>query len=194
MPEADNFFKLKKLSSLPQKITESSFIEKLSKDYFNTYLGGLKDKKNRPINFQYILGLKPDISFGEFIEEVKYTETLTEYAGLRISDPNWYEEGNYKVVAIEPELFLNLEKNFRSNQLLKPDERLHPVTYYTDKPSFNGGQKLWKRPDMLISVSGGSLDHWIKYVALTLEDNFLPFRINQNIESINVLQKMTEEN
>ena len=106
-----------------------------SQQIYENYLDGLKDGQGRIRNFDFILSLKTDTLVGEFLESLTNAYPITDYAGLHATDPNWYEDGNYKAGILHPKLYEQLQEYFREQKdifglkLLEDDQVLTPICH-----------------------------------------------------------------
>jgi len=125
-----------------------------------------------------VIDVKSQISFERFIETVSLRDFIavfpyTNYAGFHATDPNWYEEGEYRTALIRENLFLHLERLFREAGLVKADQVLTPVCHYSEE----AGKAFLlpivirdeiPRPNMVIEVRGGEHDGWGQYICINL--------------------------
>ncbi len=156
------------------------------------YIEGAKNYKGEiPEYYEFILRLKEGVSFGEFIEALTFVFPYTDYAGFHASDPNWYEEGEYKTGLLQPDLFFKLEEYFRRGKLLKEDQMFLPVCHYSVNP---GRQELiflpYQRPNLVIEVSGGERDSWGQFICCGIPDCQELLQTEQPDEYIKVLKEM----
>lgn len=147
------------------------------------YVEGIKNYKGEISDYEFVLILNREISFGEFIEALTFVFPHTDYAGFHASDPNWYEEGEYKTGILHPSLFIQLEKYFRRKNLLKEDQTLRAVCHYSISP----GKQYYiflphLRPNLVINVSGGERDRWGQFICCGITDckDFLEVRKADN--------------
>lgn len=159
------------------------------------YLDGIKGHKNRPIDFDYILRLKKPWEFAGFAECIRSVWTGTEYAGLHATDPNWYEFGRYQTGILEPYLLQNFENLLRKGRdrkrILKDDQTLTPLCYFTETPKGDGtfrdgwgSYDTQRRADLMICVEGGLFDHWGQYIMVDLVEGTKPFDLDRDVRLI----------
>lgn len=155
-------------------------------ELYATYLEGLKDYRGRAINLGFILSLKTNSMFGEFLEEgLRLVTTNTDYAGFHVTDPNWYEEGKYRTGAIHPKLYEDLEGYFREQKVLEDDQVLRPICYYSDDPD--------GRANLVIEVSGGKRHDWVQFILCHLEEDFHQFDFQEDAQTINAMKALAQE-
>lgn len=152
---------------------------------YANYLDGLKDERGRVRDFSFVLSLKTSTMFGEFLENLTSTYTATDYAGLHATDPNWYEEGNYRRGILHPKLYEDLEGYFRAQKVLEDDQVLTPICHYSNQPNGRG--------NLVIEVSGGKRHDWGQFILCYLEKDFSQFDFRENTQAINSMKKMAQE-
>lgn len=167
-------------------------------DEYTRYLDGLKGYCNRVIDFEFIMQFNPSVTFGDFLEGIEFAGIATDYAGFHATDPNWYEEGNYETGVLEPELFGQLERHFKTRRLLEDDQKLEPIIHFAKRPhgQHYGGIFQFRnvrRADMVINVSGGERDGWGQFITCWLEDGFDPFHLNKNPDAIDTFRTLARE-
>lgn len=164
------------------------------------YLDGLKGYRNRVEGFDFILRLKKPWEFAGFVECIEAVHQATDYVGLHATDPNWYEFGRYQTGILEPGLVQNFEDFLRMTRILKDDQILTPICYYTQTPigdgSFRdgwGGFDTKRRADLMICVEGGLFDHWGQYMMVYLVEGTEPFQLNTDLKLIEQLKNKAKE-
>ncbi len=182
---------LYRLSSNIDELVDSRETHFAELDESTRYLDGLKGYCNRVIDIEYIMALEPDVTFGDFMEGVDFVSTETDYAGLHVTDPNWYEEGGYRTGAIEPKFFKKLEGYFRRQGVLQDDQALGPIVHYTI--SSTGNDYGSERPCMMINVSGGEREDWGQFITCWLESGYRPFNLDKDLRAISELKKMARD-
>ncbi len=145
------------------------------------YLEGLKDCCGRVMNFDYILRLKPRADLGGFVEAIKFVWPEI-YVGLHVTDPNWYDEGDYVTGAVEPELLETFDKIFRisPSHWLKEDQVLEGICYYSRNK---------ERADLMICVAGGEYDDCGQFMKVILVEGSDPFKLDYNPSLVTSLKE-----
>jgi len=154
-------------------------------EIYTTYLDGLKNGRGGVRTFNFVLSLKTSAMFGEFLENLTGTSTETDYAGFHASDPNWYEEGEYRTGIFHPKLYQELESYFREQKILEDDQVLTPICHYSNQPD--------GRANLVIEVSGGERDDWGQFILCWLEKDRNEFDFQEDIQTINSMKKLARE-
>lgn len=154
------------------------------------YLDSLKDFRGRVRDFDYIVELKKDVSFGDFLEGISRIRTNTDYAGFHVTDPNWFDEGKYTSGALSPEFYDRLQRHLRNRHVLEADQTLDATCYYSEDPN-HGPIRRGERAQFVITVSGGEKDDWGQFVLIRLEEDFEPFEFVEERSSIGELREMS---
>jgi len=163
------------------------------------YLDGIKGYRNMVMPFEFILRLKKPWEFAGFVECIRSVWTQTDYAGLHATDPNWYEFGRYQTGILEPYLLQNFDNFLRMGKerkrVLKDDQTLTPVCYFTETPKGDGtfrdgwgGYDRQLRTDLMIPVEGGLFDHWGQYIMVDLVEGSRPFDLDCNPKLIEAIK------
>lgn len=159
----------------------------LPEDQMIRYFDGIKGYRNEVVNFNFVL--KPKIADDPdgFVECIEFVLEETNYAGLHVTDTNWYEEGNYKTGILEPRLLDTFDRFFRLINRLKEEHTLSPICYFTNEPrgfrSFMGVEPI-RRPDLMICFEGGEHDDWGQYMQVYLVEGSHPFELDYNPKQI----------
>lgn len=159
---------------------------------YEIYLDGLKNDRGRVRNFDFILFLKTD-AFGDFLENLKDVLTYTDYAGFHLTDPNWYEEGNYRTGILHPKLYEELENHFREEmdivdrKILDNDQVLTPICHYSNQPGPG-------RANLLIEVSGGERSDWGQFILCWLEEYPSQIEFQENPQTLNEMRRLALRN
>ena len=156
------------------------------------YLDSLKDFRGRVLDLEYILELRKGFSFGEFLEGIRHIHTYTDYAGFHVTDPNWFEEGEYKCGALSPEFYRQLQRHLENRHVLEEDQTLDAVCFYSKDPN-HGPTRRGRRTQILIGVSGGERNDWGQFVLVHLEDDFEPFDFVLDRSAIDGLKEMSSK-
>lgn len=157
-------------------------MQKPEKELSVAYLDSLKDYLGRVMDFEYILRLVPRADLGGFVEAIKFIWPETDYAGLHVTNPNWYEEGKYVTGAVEPELLNAFDNLFRifPPHWLKDDQILKGICFYS---------KNKKRADLMICVAGGEHDDWGQFILVFLVEGSDPFKLDYNPNLVSSLKE-----
>ena len=166
------------------------------------YLDGLKGEGNKVIDFGFILRLKKPWEFAGFVECIEYVTLKTDYSGLHVNDPNWFEFGRYQIGILEPELLQNLDEFLRigRKRKLQDDQILTTVCCYTQHPTGDGrfrdgwgGVDRDRRADLVIPVEGGLFDHWGQFMWIFLVTGSEPFELNTDSRLIEQIKNKAKE-
>ncbi len=161
----------------------------LSPEYSVSYLDGLKNYQGQVVEFNSIMLLKDQASFSGFLEGLNFAWGQTDSDGLHFTDPNWYEEGNYQTVALDPKLHDQLEEFFRAEELLDDDQTLTSLCHYSDNPEDHNGP----RPQMMVGVSGGEHEDSGQFISCWLDDNTHSFDFNPNRDIVAALRRLAQQ-
>ncbi len=155
-------------------------------EIYTTYLDGLKDDMGRVRTFDFVISLKAGTMFGDFLENLKDAIPATDYAGFHATDPNWYEEGEYKTGILHPKLYGELEGYFRKQKILEDDQVLTPICHYSNQPDEN-------RANLVTEVSGGKRHDWGQFILLWLEKDVSQLDFREDTQAIDSMKKMVQE-
>ena len=122
---------------------------------------------------------------------------MTDYAGLHVTDPNWYEEGNYVSCLLEPTLLNYLNDFLRSSGYLKGDQgsipTLKPNCWFTERPNYRTDwfhlPSDYRRPDLMLLVEGGIFEDWGEFRSVYLVEESYPFKLDGDYELIKKIRE-----
>lgn len=163
-------------------------------DYFGRIREFSEDAKQK----LFVLDVKSQIGFERFVESFGLDDFIgiypyTDYAGFHATDPNWYEEGEYRTGLLKVNLFRHLEHLFREAGLLKDDQNLLPICHYSDSPGTQDFIFLPEsRPNLVIEVTGGEKDSWGQFICCILGERRF-FEMVDDREYVSVAFNRQEE-
>lgn len=120
------------------------------------YLDGLKNYHGEVVDAEFILNLGDRVSFGEFLEQVRHFDSYFSLS-LHVTDPNWYQEGNYRTGALDVEFHSKLHQYLRGKEIIGKDQTLDSVCHYSPDPN-RGPTRNGERPELMVGISGEDED------------------------------------